>query len=142
MERFTPEEQARYYPQWVNTGAKDKNGHDIGVTVKSAEEHISKYPESFEEFVESLTPVPKSEEEMYAAVLTERKECVKFIRAYPTGKVLAGEIAAALEKSRIEAGRTVKVEEPKKRTGKGKATTDPDSAGAEEPGQEAADKAS
>ena len=96
FEKFSEVEAKRYYPQWITVA-----GHPAGgVTVQSQEDHIIRYPDHYDKWINTLNPPPKSEEELYAAVLAERNECIEFVKNYPTGTLLAKDIAKDLKKSR------------------------------------------
>ena len=91
---FTPEEQSKFWPQWI------PSGEGKGEIVASQEDHRTRFPKHYEEFVSSLTPAPHTDEERTAAVLAEREACIQFVENYPTGQKFAREVAKALREAR------------------------------------------
>lgn len=98
FEKFSDVEAKRYYPQWVPVPTVANP--NAGATVQNQEDHVTRYPEHYDKWINTLNPPPKSEEELYSAVLAEREACIDFVKNYPTGTLLAKDIAKDLKKSR------------------------------------------
>jgi hypothetical protein len=95
MEQFSEIEKRKYWPQWVE-----------GQVVKTQDDHMTRFPDHYEQWLTTINPPPKSEAELTGAILAEREACIKFVSNYPTGTLLAKDIAKDLRKSQTLTAQT------------------------------------